>query len=92
MGFGNLIKTLWGTPEWELPNEEDVSALIVELDEKIKAMPKCPEKTKLIYMQANQMQILRIILAKKKKSKIRPDAEGRWVWIPDEEYEGRKYK
>ena len=34
MGFGDLIKALWGTPEWELPNEEDISALIVELDEK----------------------------------------------------------
>ena len=50
------------------------------------------KKTKLIYTMANKMQILRLILHKKKLEKYRPDAEGKWVWIPEEEYDGRKYK
>ena len=40
----------------------------------------------------HKMQILRLVLHKKKKSKYRPDAKGEWVWIPEEEYEGRKYE
>ena len=56
-------------------------------------MPKkSSEKTKLIYTIANKMQILRLVLHNKKKSKYRPDAKGEWVWIPEEEYEGRKYE
>ena len=58
-----------------------------------KKLPKkSSEKTKLIYTMANKMQILRLILHKKKLEKYRPDAEGKWVWIPEEEYDGRKYK
>ena len=41
---------------------------------------------------ANKMQILRLVLHNKKKAKYRPDAEGKWVWVPEEEYEGRKYE
>ena len=47
---------------------------------------------RLVYTLANQMQILRLILHDKKKRKYRPDAKGKWVWIEEEEYDGRKYK
>ena len=93
MGLGDLIKGIWNGPEWELPDENELPKEIEELDRKIKTMPKkSSEKTRLIYTMANKMQILRLILHEKKKSKYRPDAQGKWVWIPEEEYEGRKYK
>ncbi len=93
MGLGDLVRNLWEEPEWSLPDENELTREIEELDRKIKTMPKkSSEKTKLIYTLANKMQILRLVLHKKKKSKYRPDAKGEWVWIPEEEYEGRKYE
>ena len=93
MGLGDLIKGIWNEPEWELPDENELTKEIEELDRKIKTMPKkSSEKTRLIYTMANKMQILRLILHEKKKSKYKPDAQGTWVWIPEEAYEGRKYK
>ena len=93
MGLGDLIKGIWNVPEWELPDENELTKEIEELDRKIKTMPKkSREKTRLIYTMANKMQILRLVLHEKKKSKYRPDAQGKWVWIPEEEYEGRKYE
>ena len=93
MGLGDLVRNLWEGPEWSLPDENELTREIEELDRKIKTMPKkSSEKTKLIYTLANKMQILRLVLHKKKKSKYRPDAKGEWVWIPEEEYEGRKYE
>ena len=93
MGLGDLIKNLWEEPEWSLPDENELTKEIEELDKKIKTMPKkSSEKTKLTYTLANKMQILRLVLHKKKKSKYRPDAKGEWIWIPEEVYEGRKYE
>ena len=93
MGLGDLVRNLWEEPEWSLPDENELTKEIEELDKKIKTMPKkSSEKTKLIYTIANKMQILRLVLHKKKKSKYRPDAKGEWVCIPEEEYEGRKYE
>ena len=66
---------------------------IEELDKEIRKLPKkSSERTRLTYTIANKMQILRLILHKKKLQKYRPNAEGKWVWIPREEYEGRKYE
>ena len=93
MGLGDLVRNLCEEPEWSLPDENELTKEIEELDKKIKTMPKkSSEKTKLIYTIANKMQILRLVLHSKKKSKYRPDAKGEWVWIPEEEYEGRKYE
>ena len=93
MGLGDLIKGIWEEPEWELPDENELTKEIEELDKKIRSMPKkSREKTRLIYTMANKMQNLRLVLHKKKKAKYRPDAQGKWVWIPEEEYEGRKYE
>tara|TARA_R110002020_G_scaffold34786_1_gene105624 strand:- start:4206 stop:4487 length:282 start_codon:yes stop_codon:yes gene_type:complete len=93
MGLGDLVKGIWSEPDWELPDENTLTKEIEELDKQIKTMPKkSREKTRLIYTMANKMQILRLVLHKKKKTKYRPDAQGKWVWIPEEEYEGRKYK
>ncbi len=93
MGLGDLIKGIWEDPEWELPDENELTKEIEELDKKIRSMPKkSREKTRLIYTMANKMQILRLVLHRKKKAKYRPDAQGKWVWIPEEEYEGRKYE
>ena len=93
MGLGDLIRNLWEEPEWNLPDENELTKEIEELDRKIKTMPKkSSEKTRLTYTLANKMQILRLVLHKKKKSKYRPDAKGEWVWIPEEVYEGRKYE
>ena len=93
MGLGDLIKGIWNEPEWELPDENELTKEIEELDRKIKTMPKkSREKTRFIYTMANKMQILRLVLHERKKSKYRPDAQGKWVWIPEEEYEGRKYE
>ena len=93
MGLGDLVRNLLEEPEWSLPDENELTKEIEELDKKIKTMPKkSSEKTKLIYTIANKMQILRLVLHSKKKSKYRPDAKGEWVWIPEEEYEGRKYE
>ena len=93
MGLGDLVRNLWEEPEWSLPDENELTKEIEELDKKIKTMPKkSNEKTKLIYTIANKMQILRLVLHSKKKSKYRPDAKGEWVWIPEAEYEGRKYE
>ena len=93
MGLGDLVKGIWSEPDWELPDENTLTKEIEELDKQIKTMPKkSREKTRLIYTMANKMQILRLVLHKKKKTKYRQDAQGKWVWIPEEEYEGRKYK
>ena len=93
MGLGDLIKNLWEEPEWSLPDENELTKEIEELDKKIKTMPKkSSEKTKLTYTLDNKMQILRLVLHKMKKSKYRPDAKGEWIWIPEEVYEGRKYE
>jgi len=93
MGLGDLIKGIWSEPDWELPDENELTKEIKDLDKRIKNLPKkSSEKTKLIYTMANKMQILRLILHKKKKAKYRPDAQGKWVWIPEEEYDGRKYE
>ena len=93
MGLGDLIKGIWDDPDWVLPDENELTKEIEELDKKIRTMPKkSREKTKLVYTMANKMQILRLVLHKKKLEKYRPDAEGKWVWIPEEEYDGRKYQ
>jgi hypothetical protein len=93
MGLGDLIKGIWEKPEWELPDENELTREIEELDKEIRKLPrKSSERTKLTYTIANKMQILRLILHKKKLQKYRPNAEGKWVWIPREEYEGRKYE
>ena len=57
----------------------------------IDMMPNSPEKTRAIYTLANQMQILRMVLHDKKR-KLRPNSKGKWVWIEQEKYEGRKYE
>ena len=36
-------------------------------------------------------QILRMVLHDKKR-KLRPNSKGKWVWIEQEKYEGRKYE
>ena len=75
MGLGDLVRNLWEEPEWSLPDENELTKEIEELDKKIKTMPKkSNEKTRLVYTLANKMQILRLVLHKKKKSKYRPDA------------------
>ena len=59
MGLGDLVRNLWEEPEWSLPDENELTKEIEELDKKIKTMPKkSSEKTKLIYTIANKMQIL----------------------------------
>ena len=40
MGLGDLIKGIWNEPEWELPDENELTKEIEELDRKIKTMPK----------------------------------------------------
>ena len=93
MGLGDLVKGIWSEPDWELPDENTLTKEIEELDKQIKTIPKkSREKTRLIYTIANKIKKLRLVLHKKKKTKYRPDAQGKWVWIPEEEYEGRKYK
>lgn len=93
MGLGDIIKGIWDDPDWELPDENALTKEIEELDNTIKNMPKkSREKTRLTYTMANKMQILRLILHKKKLKKYRPDAKGEWVWVPEEEYDGRKYE
>ncbi len=37
------------------------------------------------------MQILRMVLHDKKR-KLRPNSKGKWVWVEQEKYEGRKYE
>ena len=86
-----FFRNIFGKPEWELPTEEEVMKNITQLKEQIEKLPKCSEKTKLIYTLANQMQILRIVLHDKKR-KLRPNSKGKWVWVEDKKYEGRKYK
>ena len=87
-----FFKNIFGEPEWELPSEEVVMKEIQRLKNEIEILPNCSEKTKLTYTLANQMQILRLILHDKKKRKYRPDAKGKWVWVEEEKYEGRKYE
>ena len=86
-----FFRNIFSKPEWELPTEEEVMKNITRLKERIENLPKCSEKTKLTYTLANQMQILRIVLHDKKR-KLRPNSKGKWVWIEDKKYEGRKYK
>ena len=86
-----FFKNIFGEPEWELPSEEVVMKEIQRLKNEIEILPNCSEKTKLTYTLANQMQILRMILFDKKR-KLRPNSKGKWVWIEDKKYEGRKYK
>ena len=92
MGLGNLIRACYGKPKWGLPPEEEVVENIENLRREIECMPNCPDKTKKIYTLANQMQILRLVLHDKKKKQYRPNAKGKWVWIEEEKYEGRKYE
>ena len=40
MGLGDLIKGIWEEPEWELPDEIEVTKEIAQLDKKIRTMPK----------------------------------------------------
>ena len=90
MGLGrSFFSNVFGKPEWTLPTEEEITKKIIELKREIDTMPNSPEKTKAIYTLANQLQILRLILHEKKKRKYRPDAKGKWVWIEEEEYDGR---
>jgi len=92
MGLGDIIKGIWDDPDWVMPDENELTKEIEELERQIKKMPKkSRERTRLTYTIANKMQILRLILHKKKLKKYRPDAKGEWVWIPEEDYEGRKY-
>ena len=88
----SFFANIFGKPEWSLPSEEEVNEKILQLKKEIEMMPNSPEKTKAIYTLANQMQILRLILHDKKKRKYRPDAKGKWVWVEEEKYEGRKYE
>ena len=93
MGLGDIIKGIWDDPDWELPDENELTKEIERLEKEIKKMPKkSRERTKATYTHANMMQILRLVLHRKKLTKYRPDAQGKWVWIPEEEYEGRKYE
>ena len=93
MGLGReFFKNIFGEPEWELPKEEEVVKEISQLKKKLDGMPNSSEKTKLTYTLANQMQILRLILHDKKKRLYRPDADGEWVWVEKEEFDGSKYK
>ena len=93
MGLGrSFFQNVFGKPEWTLPTEEEVTNKIIELKKEIDDMPNSPLKTAKIYTLANQMQILRLVLHDKKKQKYRPDAKGKWVWIDEEEYLGRKYE
>ena len=92
MGLGDLIRACYGKPSWTLPDEEEIVNNISKLKKELEMMPNSPEKTKKVYTLANQMQILRLILHDKKKRRYRPDAKGKWVWIEEEEYDGRKYE
>lgn len=92
MGLGDLIRACYGKPAWKLPSEEEITKRIAELRREIDSMPNCSDKTKAIYSLTNQMQIMRLILHDKKKREYRPDAQGKWVWIEKEKYEGRRYK
>jgi hypothetical protein len=92
MGLGDLIRGCYGKPAWTYPSEEEVNNKILKLKKELEEMPNSQLKTAKIYTLANQMQILRLILHEKKKKKYRPDAKGKWVWVVEEEYEGRKYK
>ena len=87
----NWFNGIFGKPEWILPDEDELNQYIADLKKEIDMMPNIPEKTKAIYTLANQMQILRMVLHDKKR-KLRPDAKGKWVWVEQEKYEGRKYE
>ena len=85
------FNNIFGRPEWNLPTEEEITTIIMDLKKEIDMMPNSPEKTRAIYTLANQMQILRMVLHDKKR-KLRPNSKGKWVWIEQEKYEGRKYE
>ena len=54
MGLGDLIKGIWEKPEWELPDENELTREIEELDKEIRKLPrKSSERTKLTYTIAN---------------------------------------
>ena len=58
MGLGDLIRNLWEQPEWELPDENELTKEIEELDKEIRKLPrKSRERTRLTYTIANKMQI-----------------------------------
>lgn len=44
MGLGDLIKGIWDDPDWVLPDENELTKEIEELDKKIRTMPKNQEK------------------------------------------------
>ena len=63
MGLGDLIRNLWEQPEWELPDENELTKEIEELDKEIRKLPiKSRERTRLTYTIANKMHILRLLL------------------------------
>ena len=40
MGLGDIIKGIWDDPEWELPDENELTREIERLEKEIKMMPK----------------------------------------------------